>query len=80
MIGAASAGPVQRVGQQLDPERQIRLVTLVFDSLGQEARRFARQGALDFAGSVPANALCAVTQPSIRGSAFCASSPSTATP
>ena len=61
VIAAGSAAPAGALDRRLDPLRQIRLVTLVFDSLGQEARRFARQGALDFVQNVPANALCAVT-------------------
>ncbi len=33
--------------QQLDPNKQIRLVTLVFDQLGNDARRMSRQAAMD---------------------------------
>jgi VWFA-related protein len=61
VIAADSASPAGAADRRLDPLRQFRLVTLVFDSLGQEARRFARQSALDFVQTVPANALCAVT-------------------
>jgi VWFA-related protein len=61
VIASGSPSSPDSAERRLDALRQIRLVTLVFDSLGQEARRFGRQGALDFIRNVPVNALCAVT-------------------
>ena len=42
------AAPTGTLSAALDPLRQIRLVTLVFDQLGLEARQLAQRAALDF--------------------------------
>jgi len=48
IAGSAAATPGQ-TGKRLDPLRQIRLVTLVFDRLSSpDSRKLARQAALDF--------------------------------
>lgn len=42
------AGEAVRTTKDLDPLREIHLVTLVFERLGNEARQLSRQAALDF--------------------------------
>ena len=46
--GEPVAAPTGTLPAALDPLRQVRLVTLVFDQLGLEARQLAQRAALDF--------------------------------
>lgn len=46
--GEPLAAPTGTLPAALDPLRQVRLVTLVFDQLGLEARQLAQRAALDF--------------------------------
>ena len=48
---AAGSGAAER----LDPLRQVRLVSLVFEGMGQDARRLARKGALELLKQEQAN-------------------------
>jgi len=50
--GAAPAG-AERATPQLDPMREIRLVTLVFEGLDQEGKRFFRQALKDILDMTP---------------------------
>ena len=45
---ASSTGEVQQKRPRIDPSRPLRLVTLVFDNLDNEARAVVRQSAMDF--------------------------------
>jgi len=60
MAGAVGDAARQEDRQRLDPMRQLRLVTLVFEALGQDARRFARQSAQQFIATPSQNTLYSV--------------------
>ncbi|HVF28563.1 MAG TPA: VWA domain-containing protein [Pyrinomonadaceae bacterium] len=56
-----AGGTVREAPRPLNSLRQIKLVTLVFDTLGVESRRLAQQGALDFIKTqLPPNTYVAV--------------------